>query len=266
MQTGGRAGDLCAVPSDCCQNSCIAGFCCVVTPCSGHVLQCNDCIDNDGDGLIDSRDPECLGPCDNTEVPNLNADVGGETGGPCQSDCYFDFGNGSGNDNCFWDHRCDPFEVAPNYYPEGPTCEYDPGRVGTRNCPATQSATCLGFCLPITPNGCDCFGCCTFPALAGMGPGGTDGFVWIQHLDASGDGTCTLAAVTDPAACPPCTPVPDCINPCEACELCVGRPTLPPGCIPGDRCEPGVEPCGQPGDADCPADFYCITGCCQLAP
>src|SRR5438132_13609674 len=44
---------------------------CYVTSCAGHVLQCGDCVDNDGDGLVDSHDPECLGPCDNTEGPGL---------------------------------------------------------------------------------------------------------------------------------------------------------------------------------------------------
>src|SRR5262245_61938365 len=36
-------------------------------PCGAHVYECGDTIDNDHDGLIDSQDPDCLGPCDNTE-------------------------------------------------------------------------------------------------------------------------------------------------------------------------------------------------------
>lgn len=73
--------------------------------CGGRVTECGDCVDNDADGTVDERDPECLGPCDNTEGPALTAGVGGETGGPCVADCYFDFGNGPGNDDCLWDHR-----------------------------------------------------------------------------------------------------------------------------------------------------------------
>ena len=42
--------------------------------CAGIVYQCGDSIDNDADGLLDADDPECLGPCDNSEdsySPNL---------------------------------------------------------------------------------------------------------------------------------------------------------------------------------------------------
>ncbi len=38
-----------------------------ISPCQGHIYQCGDLLDNDGDGLVDSEDPDCLGPCDNTE-------------------------------------------------------------------------------------------------------------------------------------------------------------------------------------------------------
>src|SRR5262245_39770509 len=33
---------------------------CHVTSCNNHTLQCGDCVDNDGDGEIDSHDRECL--------------------------------------------------------------------------------------------------------------------------------------------------------------------------------------------------------------
>src|SRR5690348_3706354 len=32
------------------------------TGCSPNGPQCNNCIDDDGDGLIDAADPECIGP------------------------------------------------------------------------------------------------------------------------------------------------------------------------------------------------------------
>lgn len=35
--------------------------------CQGHIYECGDLVDNDNDGLIDSQDPDCLGPCDDTE-------------------------------------------------------------------------------------------------------------------------------------------------------------------------------------------------------
>ncbi len=237
---------------------------CFTVQCNGKTLECNDCIDNDGDGEVDSHDRECLGPCDNTEGPGLNAGVGGETGGPCKADCYFDFGNGPGNDDCHWDHRCDPLAVAPNYPPEGANCAYEPSRVGTTDCPATQSAQCHNFCSPLTPNACDCFGCCAFPELATAGPGGGQGYVWIGALNSSGDGSCTFADITDQTKCPTCTPVADCYNPCDTCEVCIGAPPPPPSCTPGEQCQGGLQPCGLAGQAGCAAGSYCVSGCCQF--
>jgi hypothetical protein len=233
---------------------------CYPSVCGGHSLQCNDCIDNDGDGEVDSHDRECLGPCDNSEGPALSGGIGGETGGPCKADCYFDFGNGSGGDDCHWDHRCDPLEVSPDYPPEGDNCAYDESRLGSNECPAVQSDQCHDFCRPLTPNGCDCFGCCTFPELNG-------GYVWLGKLD-HGVGTCTFDSITDASKCPPCTPVEDCSNDCRPCEVCIGAPPPPPSCFEGDagtnqQCPGGEQPCGLPGQAECAAGAYCISGCCQ---
>jgi len=253
---------------------------CRRTACGGRVTECGDCDDNDGDGVADERDPECLGPCDNSEGPALTAGVGGETGGPCQSDCYFDFGNGSGNDDCFWDHRCDPLSVAPNFPPEGDSCPFEASRVGERGCPATQSATCGEVCRPLTPNGCDCFGCCSFDEIADRPASAGGEYVWIGSVfDGTNDGSCTFADVEDTSLCKPCTPVGDCLNTCGRCELCIGRDpaSLPADCFPPPgvdggvpmdlgmpslRCDPGVQACGFPGDAPCGPDFYCVTGCC----
>jgi hypothetical protein len=38
-------------------------------------------------------------------------------------------------------------------------------------------------------------------------------------------------------------------------------PVVPDGGL--ERCPPGVQPCGLPGEPDCPPNYYCITGCCQ---
>ncbi len=240
---------------------------CYVIQCDNHTAECGDCMDNDGDGEIDSHDHECLGPCDNTEGESLNGGVGGETGGPCKADCYFDWGNGSGNDQCYWDHRCDPLAVPPDYPPEGIACAYDPARVGGPDCPDVQGMTCLDYCRPLTPNGCDCFGCCAFEELATAGPGGTQGYVWLGALDSNGDGTCTYAMITDTTACPPCTPVGSCYNDCQPCEVCIGFPPPPPDCFDdagmSGQCPGGEQPCGLPGQPECPMDYYCISGCCQ---
>ena len=253
---------------------------CRRTACGGRVTECGDCLDNDADGVADERDPECLGPCDNSEGPALTAGVGGETGGPCQSDCYFDFGNGSGNDDCFWDHRCDPLSVAPNFPPEGDSCPFEELRVGGRDCPATQSAMCAEVCRPLTPNGCDCFGCCSFDEIADRPAGAGGEYVWIGSVfDGTNTGSCTFADVEDTSLCKPCTPVGDCLNTCGRCELCIGRDpaSLPADCFPPPvvdggvpmdlgmpalRCDPGVQACGLPADALCGPDFYCVTGCC----
>ncbi len=158
-------------------------------------IQCDGRVsDNDGDGLIDNRDPECLGPCDNYEGEELLSGVGGETGEQCKADCYFDFGNGAGNDDCRWSRSCDPLEPKVK-------CTYDEGLLGSRNCPETQSQLCEDVCVPLTPNGCDCFGCCTFPELDGEGPGGGPGYVYIGS-----ESGCTFDTVTDPAHCQACTP------------------------------------------------------------
>lgn len=265
-------------------------FVCYPTSCAGHVLECGDCQDDDGDGRVDWRDPECLGPCDNSEGPGLDSAVGGTVGASCGVDCYFDFGNGPGNDDCHWDHRCDPLN------PEAPACSYEPGRVGGSDCPATQSQKCEDYCKPYTPNGCDCFGCCTFPALANSGDGGAPLYVWIGTLDSSNASTCTLADVADPDKCRPCTPAGNCLNECGRCEICVGKPEVPEDCYappdagsggsagtggsagvagaagsggtggyPG-QCPVGITPCGLPGQAACTADEYCLTGCCRPAP
>jgi hypothetical protein len=243
--------------------------------CNNKMLECADCLDNDGDGLVDSMDPQCLGPCDNTEGPALEPGIGGDTGDQCKRDCYFDFGNGSGNDDCRWAYSCDPLEPKEK-------CVYKQSLVGKSDCPDTQSQQCLNLCLPITPNGCDCFGCCTFPELMGKGAGGKDQYVWIGRTE---EPFCTFSSVSDAAACPPCTPEPSCTNTCGRCEICIGKPTIPADCltqttdggVPGSdsgiptsdgggdqnsRCNPGVQPCGLPADALCPADQYCITGCC----
>ncbi len=257
---------------------------CTPITCLGKTTQCGDCKDNDGDKLIDSQDPECLGPCDNTEGPALISGVGGVTGSTCHVDCYFDDGNGMGSDTCWWDHQCDPLE------PEAPNCTYNSKKVGTHFCPVPQNPSCANYCLPLTPNGCDCFGCCTFPELKGLAAEGKDAFVWIGAKDASKNGTCTFKSITDTTKCPRCTPIPGCYNACGKCELCVGKTTLPPECYsvpppktdgggsstvdgggsstvdagvpPTAQCPGGEQPCGLPAQDPCLSGHYCISGCC----
>lgn len=258
----------------------------VEAPCVNQTYQCGDTIDNDGDGLIDWQDPDCLGPCDNTE-DSFYGGIPGQPGPDCTVDCYWDSNSGSGNDECYWNHQCDPNEKTDPGHPEpASTCPYNqnantPGTGQTCDQLFTaQSDVCASVCGPLTPNGCDCFGCCELPAGSGK-------YIWLGSEDeATGQGSCKMEFINDPTKCEPCVPVPGCLNGCDKCELCIGKDTLPPECNPGTggaggtgggtstggsggsgggtgQCPPGVQACGLPGQALCPVDYYCITGCCQ---
>jgi hypothetical protein len=245
------------------------GACPISQPvsCDGDIYDCGDGLDNDGDGLFDADDPECMGPCDGTEESLHPGDMGSQDPG-CITDCYFDENLNSGDDDCHWSHKCDPLEIAPDYHPESfanDYCAYDPGALipgANRTCDELSSAQtefCYSSCLPLTPNGCDCFGCCELVAGSGQ-------HVWLGSLDAEGTGSCTLAVAGDPTKCSPCTPVPGCLNACDTCELCVGKTTLPPECGTTPACAPGVQACGAGTQCPCPSSSYCVTGCCQPAP
>jgi hypothetical protein len=258
-----------------------------ITTCQGHIYECGDLLDNDGDGLVDSNDPDCLGPCDDTEDSYFGG-IPGQAGPACKVDCYFDQDSGPGNDECYWTHECDPITVAPDFYPEpgeGDACDYlgpdeviPPTGMTCDDLYQTQGQTCLDYCGPLTPNGCDCFGCCELPA-------GSDSFVWLGSEGLDGTTVCTQAEVANPEICHPCTPVAGCYNECDTCELCLGKTELPPECFGGsggggpggtgggsgtggnpDQCAEGVQPCGLPGQAACEGGYACITGCCQLVP
>jgi hypothetical protein len=239
--------------------------------------QCTDGIDNDGDGKIDSDDPECSGACDNDEgtfatgIPGDNKDDLAS----CHQDCFFD-GN-SGADACEFDLRCDPAradatQCKTGTEPPGVHCEKY----------SVQSQACRDTCGRLTPNGCDCFGCCQV---------GSTGIA--VRLSA----TCTAAAINDPSKCQRCTPNPTCLNTCDKCEICYGKSAPDPSCnnptpgttvgaggssgsggtsgtggtsgsggAPGSGgspapCAAGVVYCGTDGSV-CPTSTYCVTGCC----
>ena len=244
---------------------------CIVTKCQNHVYQCGDCTDDDGDGRIDSDDLDCLGPCDNTE-DSFFPNIPGGNNAPCKADCYFDQDTGSGNDQCYWDHRCDPHEFSSPHDPEGARCRSSQaeadrlklgGGLSCAEADRMQSKQCHDLCGPLTPNGCDCFGCCSFPQIGYT--------VWLGSTDENGRPSCSLATVGDPTRCKPCKKVAACDKPCERCQLCIGKDTLPPDCLPGPgsdggpapgQCPPGVQACGLPGQGPCPPTWYCVTGCC----
>lgn len=227
---------------------------CLETECRDQVLQCGNCIDDDSDGVIDAFDPDCLGPCDDDENGLSSGMVAMQTA-TCKQDCYFDGDSGVGNDQCEWSHKCDKESVAPAYPPSGEArCEYDPTQGAGLDCDALnseQDPICLETCLPLVPNGCDCFGCCEL----------SDG---KTHFIGKGRGAlgCQREALDDEVACPPCTQVESCLNPCDNCEVCVGR-ELGAECA-GNICPPGQAACTT--DAPCDFQEYCVTGCCVRAP
>jgi hypothetical protein len=213
--------------------------------------QCSDGIDNDGDGKIDYDDPECVGPLDNDES-SFATGIPGDNVDACKQDCFFDGNSGMGDDGCLWQLKCDPKSMEAS-------CPYDANYAAQHatECSTSnsQSAACINHCQALVPNGCDCFGCCAIPG----GP--------TIRLAA----TCTAADFNNPAKCPPCTQVTQCSNPCDTCEICIGKPTLPPSCTPDGGTPPPTTcgdytPCG-PGTStpatSCPANTGCVTGCCR---
>jgi hypothetical protein len=274
--------DYCIGQPGGCGSTCQAGVGCVrscnIATCQGKVYECGDCLDNDGDCRIDSgADSACLGPCQNNE-DGYAGQIPGQNNAPCKMDCYFDQDTGSGNDDCYWSHECDPLSVAATGYPPSgdSKCEYDananiPGtQLDCGEAQAAQSLDCwdatdgaspgttgTDYCGNLVPNGCDCFGCCEIPGL--------NYAVYLGSTDAAGNGTCTPETLTNPALCKPCTQVQACRNSCDPCEICVGRP-LPPQCNGCQVCEPGQQRCGTDCGSPCPDGQFCLTGCCVANP
>jgi hypothetical protein len=229
------------------------------TYCPVQPSQCSNGLDDDGDGKVDAEDPECSGPCDNDEssfatgIPGDNIDDLAS----CRQDCFFDGDSGDedGKD-CQWDLRCDPIRVGL-----AGRCNYSPMSPAVM-CPVQQTADCYRVCRAITPNGCDCFGCCTAP--------GANFSVRLVE-------SCTAGAINDPQKCPRCTPSPSCVNTCDRCELCFGKNTVEADCHstpsdpmepyqpPAPACQQGLISCGPGGQVatnGCPSPTYCVTGCC----
>ncbi len=220
--------------------------------CGEALCQCNNGLDDDGDGTIDGFDVECTGGIDDDEE-TFATGIPGDNRDPKWQDCFFDGNSGHGDDRCRYPTECLTGELAQD----------DPA------CAITQS--CLDNCFPRTPNGCDCFGCCAVQL-----PGGGEVHVTL------GD-SCSLAKIGDEEACPVCVPSDACNNECGECELCPGKTAadLPASCTPTDPPveepedpnpnpdpEPDPEPTCDGGRtvctelADCPMGEFCSLGCC----
>jgi hypothetical protein len=225
------------------------------------ITACSDGMDNDGDDLTDGFDPECTGPADNDEG-TFATGIPGDNRDPKWQDCFFDGNSGAGDDDCRYATGCLTGELEA----DDPDC--------------TLTDACIKFCAPLTPNGCDCFGCCTVQDADGDS---------VDILTAS---TCSIDKVGDEEACPPCVKTDTCGNTCGRCELCPGKTIadLPDDCGPTGAggassgtggststggtstgggpsytCDGGEQVCG-PGLPGCALGSYCSLGCCLVQP
>src|SRR6185295_2832893 len=117
--------------------------------CGNHVCHCSNGIDDDGDGTIDGFDVECTGAIDDDEG-SFATGIPGDNRDPKWQDCFFDGNSGAGDDRCRYPTGCLTGELSQ----DAPAC--------------AVTETCRNNCQPRTPNGCDCFGCCSVQ-LPGQG-------------------------------------------------------------------------------------------------
>lgn len=68
-------------------------------------------------------------------------------------------------------------------------------------------------CVLVTPNGCDCHGCCEVGARSTP--------VFLGTRDENDDPTCSAETASEPAACASCVLDEACFNACEAGERCL---------------------------------------------
>ncbi len=221
--------------------------------------QCSNCIDDDGDGFIDSFDIQCTGPADNLEN-SFGTGIPGDNIDAVKQDCFFDGNSGAGNDGCNIHVCCILGATTVADCPIGAN-SYDPAE-----CPPPLGTTplaqnCIDFCGALTPPGCDCFGCCTIcdPNNPSM--------CFDIATNPSTSPNCTTETLSDPTKCLRCTPTAACGNSeCggTTCILCPGQnpQDLPPECNMTPQCPSGSQSCS--GGAACPVDTYCDAGsqCC----
>jgi hypothetical protein len=222
---------------------------------------CSDGKDNDGDGLTDGFDPECTGPADNDEG-TFATGIPGDNRDPKWQDCFFDGNSGAGDDDCRYATGCLTGDLPAD----------------DKDCKLTDA--CIKFCAPLTPNGCDCFGCCTVQLPSG------------DSIDIQTDASCSLDKAANADACPRCVKSDACGNTCGHCELCPGKTIadLPDDCAPTGAggassgtggagtggstttgggpsytCDGGEQVCG-PDLPRCELGTYCSLGCCLVQP
>jgi hypothetical protein len=206
---------------------------------------CGNCIDDDLDGLIDGQDPQCQGPEDRLE-DSFATGIPGDNQDPKKQECFFD-----GNSGQCQVHTCCLLSDCPDDllpFDRDQDCD-------------NLDAPCLSDCLPSTPVGCDCYGCCTV-----CNPETDDcADILLQgapdECDPGDIGTATMSE------CLSCVKVEDCNGgECDGspddCILCPGQSgdDLPDTCE-ANECPEGQTVC-QTSD-DCDGLDYCSNGCCR---
>ncbi|HEY8145774.1 MAG TPA: hypothetical protein VIG06_24005 [Kofleriaceae bacterium] len=215
--------------------------------CSATNYECNNCVDDDGDDLIDGDDPECTGSIDDDES-SFATGIPGDNKDDKWQDCFFDGNSGAGDDNCRW-HTCCALELDK---PED--CPVDRKFDPDTDCPE-QTQECIEYCGALTPPGCDCFGCCTVCDA--------DGCEDI-YINPAVSPDCDQDTLHDPEVCMQCNKAADCggDEECGGCVLCPGQTEedLPDECDGMNECPGGETPCDV--SADCGDAQYCSAGCC----
>jgi hypothetical protein len=210
--------------------------------------ECTDGQDNDGDGVTDGFDPECTGAADNDEG-SFATDIPGDNIDPKFQDCFFDGNSGAGNDGCRYHSCCllDDPNTPEIECPDDISGQYDPAD----DCEVVQQ--CIDVCAPLTPAGCDCFGCCTICDDA------TCVDIYINPAVAP---DCDQDTLGDADACPRCTKSTDCAggdcSVVEDCTVCPGE-ELPEECNGEYECPGGATSCP---DGTCADGLFCSNGCC----
>lgn len=235
--------------------------------CTPTAAQCSNCKDDDGDGKIDGFDPECTGPADNDES-SFKTGIPGDNIDATTQDCFFDGNSGSGDDKCA-EHTCCLLQA-----PDKATChmeaplanqnKYDPTQCYQPFGTVAPPQQCIDNCAPLSPPGCDCFGCCTicnknFATTAN--PGGC----FNIEINPSVSPNCNETNLNDPAQCKTCVQSTTCTGgTCggSTCVLCPGQDpsTLPTSCNGSTTCPSGINPCDSGGN--CATGLYCSNGCC----
>lgn len=202
--------------------------------CGDAPCQCNNGVDDDGDGTVDGFDLECTGAIDNDES-SFATGIPGDNRDPKWQDCFFDGNSGHGDDRCRYPTECLTGELS----------------LDDEACAVTQA--CRDNCQPRTPNGCDCFGCCAVPL-----PGGGEANVLLTD-------SCSAEKIGDPEACPVCVPSSECVaapgepepaDPDDPATPDAGTPDpVDPECNGRTQCD---------AESGCPVGDFCSQGCCLV--